>query len=167
MALGICTICSINPAKYKCPKCAVPYCSLPCFKSEKHTHDEAKDPHQLSTPLNESKILPTPEIATISETATATALKETETPPSLFERIANDSVIRSLLSYKSLQVHLSILLKLLSDSSLTREPIFENRKEIVNMRLCDLRIGGAEENELVEEFVQRVLYLHDENNKQE
>ena len=84
-----------------------------------------------------------------------------ESPP-IFEKIANDPIIRSLLKYKSLQTHLQILLKLLLDSLLTREPIFENRKEIVNMRLCDLRIGGPEENELVEEFVQRVLILHDE-----
>lgn len=146
MALGICGICSENQAKYKCPKCIVEYCSLACFKSEKHSHDA----------VPESAKPPSPKPAD----TTAVSINESQMPQSIFEKIAEDPIIRSLLQYKSLQIHLSILLKLLLDSLLTREPIYENRKEIVNMRLCDLRIGGPEENELVEEFVQRVLFLH-------
>ncbi|KAM9938819.1 hypothetical protein OXX80_001685 [Metschnikowia pulcherrima] len=148
MALGKCGICTENQAKYKCPTCSIEYCSLPCFKSEKHDHNNLSSANSVEKLPGSAMQISEP-------------IQPKETPP-IFEKIANDPIIRSLLKYKSLQTHLSILLKLLSDSSLTREPIFENRKEIVNMRLCDLRIGGPEENELVEEFVQRVLILHDE-----
>lgn len=32
----ICEICVKNPSKYCCPKCNIVYCSLDCYKSEKH-----------------------------------------------------------------------------------------------------------------------------------
>lgn len=54
-----------------------------------------------------------------------------------------------------------MVVKLLSDSLITKEPLAENRREIANMRLCELRMGGSEENELVEEFISRVLHLMD------
>lgn len=81
----------------------------------------------------------------------------------VFAQIANDPVIKSLLKYKSLQVHLGVLIKLAADSQFTNEPLAENRREIANMRLCELRMGGSEENELVEEFVERVLSLMEKN----
>lgn len=139
MAFGTCTICTANEAKYKCPKCAIVYCSLPCFKDPKHVH-EAPEPTTLPT---------SPKV-----------LEEAPEEDSKFALIAQDPVIKTLLAQKALRVHLAVLLKLLNDSLLTREPILENRKEIVNMRLCNLRMGGGpEENELVEEFVQRVMEL--------
>ncbi|OBA24179.1 hypothetical protein METBIDRAFT_10343 [Metschnikowia bicuspidata var. bicuspidata NRRL YB-4993] len=148
MALGTCAICTENQAKYKCPTCSVDYCSLVCFKNAKHSHFSITKPALEERPVSPRPVSPVPR--EIGQTLTQ-----------IFEKIARDPVIKSLLQYKALQVHLSILLKLLLDSLLTREPIYENRKEIVNMRLCELRMGGPEENELVEEFVQRVLYLHD------
>ena len=32
-----CTICNSSNPKYKCPKCEIPYCSIPCFR--KHRPD--------------------------------------------------------------------------------------------------------------------------------
>ncbi|KZM21441.1 uncharacterized protein EKO05_0006178 [Ascochyta rabiei] len=34
----ICGVCNSEPKKYKCPTCALPYCSLSCFKEHKITH---------------------------------------------------------------------------------------------------------------------------------
>ncbi|KAF1939166.1 hypothetical protein EJ02DRAFT_352960 [Clathrospora elynae] len=45
MADALCGICNAQPKKYKCPTCALPYCSLLCFKSHKTTH-----PDPTSTP---------------------------------------------------------------------------------------------------------------------
>ncbi|KZV82052.1 hypothetical protein EXIGLDRAFT_685330 [Exidia glandulosa HHB12029] len=33
---GVCSICRRQVAKYTCPKCNLPYCSLSCFRSETH-----------------------------------------------------------------------------------------------------------------------------------
>lgn len=142
-------MCESAPAKYKCPTCSIPYCSLTCFKSEKHQH--VTTPH----PPRDDE-LP-------SETGNAV---DTQSAPSLFQSIADDAVIRQLLSYKSLQVHLATLLNIMHDSSITNEAMAENRRELANLRLCDLRMGGAEKNELVEEFVSRVIELSEKASSQ-
>lgn len=125
------------------------YCSLACFKSLLHTHSEASP---SVTGAEETK-------ATVEEEVGKPAGEEAGSREELFARIAEDPVVQSLLKYKALQVHLSVLVKLVSDSLITKEPLAENRREIANLRLCELRIGGSEENELVEEFVSRVLHL--------
>ncbi|XP_044739856.1 zinc finger HIT domain-containing protein 2 [Chrysoperla carnea] len=32
----ICAICNLNPVKYTCPRCNISYCSVDCYKNEKH-----------------------------------------------------------------------------------------------------------------------------------
>ncbi|KAF1978123.1 hypothetical protein BU23DRAFT_251811 [Bimuria novae-zelandiae CBS 107.79] len=55
----ICGICAAAPKKYKCPTCALPYCSLPCFKAHKPTH--ASSPSEaVSTTEPAALVLPTP-----------------------------------------------------------------------------------------------------------
>ncbi|KAF2848809.1 hypothetical protein T440DRAFT_428026 [Plenodomus tracheiphilus IPT5] len=63
MSETLCGICHTEPKKYKCPTCAIPYCSIACFKPHKLTHP-AFDPIQptrstLSTPLPPPPV-PTP-----------------------------------------------------------------------------------------------------------
>ncbi|KAF1948430.1 hypothetical protein CC80DRAFT_431618 [Byssothecium circinans] len=38
MAETLCGVCHTAQKKYKCPTCALPYCSIPCFKLHKPTH---------------------------------------------------------------------------------------------------------------------------------
>ncbi|KAF1852151.1 uncharacterized protein K460DRAFT_362917 [Cucurbitaria berberidis CBS 394.84] len=38
MTGNVCGVCNTEPKKYKCPTCALPYCSLSCFKTHKTTH---------------------------------------------------------------------------------------------------------------------------------
>ncbi|EUC34766.1 hypothetical protein COCVIDRAFT_91707 [Bipolaris victoriae FI3] len=40
MTTVLCGVCETEPKKYKCPTCALPYCSLACFKTHKVTHPE-------------------------------------------------------------------------------------------------------------------------------
>lgn len=135
--MPLCGICQVNESKYKCPKCTVNYCSLACFKDPNHTHDEAII---KNIPDHKAEI------------------KLTE-PEGKFDKLLNDSQIQSMLKYKSLQFHLSVIMKIINDSSITGEPMLENRKEIANLKLTNLRSGGLEENELIEDFVDRVLFL--------
>lgn len=156
MAQGKCFFCT-NAAKYKCPKCAAGYCSVACFKSEQHVHpageslQHGQDRQDQSSQNDPSQITETVHTAQSEQARDEGSLD--------LAKIADDPVIKKLLTYKALHVHLSVILKLLNDSLLTNEPLAESRKEIANMRLCDVRIGGPEENELVEEFVLRVLEL--------
>lgn len=159
--LGQCSICREKQANYKCPRCLTPYCSLPCYKSPQHVHEEAprnaeddKISEVTKTEINEENLASDNKA---SDPAAPISAKE-----QLFVKIAQDPQIKTLLSSKSLQVHLAVIFKLLEDSLLTNEPMAENRREIANMRLCELRKGGKEENSLIEEFVERILQLQDE-----
>ncbi|KAF1925449.1 uncharacterized protein M421DRAFT_69896 [Didymella exigua CBS 183.55] len=38
MAEVLCGVCNSEPKKYKCKNCALPYCSVPCFKEHESTH---------------------------------------------------------------------------------------------------------------------------------
>lgn len=161
MALGICSICHHSQAKYKCPKCSVEYCSLACFKNPAHEHlAVAADSADIGT-ANTTTVNTIGNSPPTSDLQPSSAQNSVSAPDSasLFHSVASDPVIKSLLGYKSLQVHLAVILRLLSESTLTNEPLAENRREIANLRLCDLRTNGPQENALVEEFVQRVLYL--------
>ncbi|KAL1837653.1 hypothetical protein VTJ49DRAFT_3552 [Mycothermus thermophilus] len=46
----LCGVCNVQPAKYKCPRCTLPYCSVPCSKQHKENHPP--DPPIPTTPTN-------------------------------------------------------------------------------------------------------------------
>lgn len=138
----ICGICNVNESKYKCPKCSVNYCSIVCFKGPAHTHVN----------IEENKTKRVDPIVILKDELVGK-----------FDKLLNDSQIQSMLKYKSLQFHLSVILKIINDPSITGESVLENRKEIANLKLTNLRSGGSEQNELVEDFVERVLFLLDED----
>mmetsp|Transcript_1794 Transcript_1794/g.1952 ORF Transcript_1794/g.1952 Transcript_1794/m.1952 type:complete len:142 (-) Transcript_1794:2571-2996(-) len=137
----ICGICNVSESKYKCPKCNVNYCSIVCFKDSSHTHESIEE---KKTQTEDPKVL----------------IKDE--PVIKFDKLLNDPQIHSMLKYKSLQFHLSVILKIINDPSLTGESVLENRKEIANLKLTNLRSGGSEQNELVEDFVERILFLLEE-----
>lgn len=133
MVLGNCTICTDEKAKYKCSKCDVQYCSIGCFKSPTHKHDEnlKNEPKQES-----STVLDIP--------------KDTK-----YSRIFTDEKIKYMLSFKSLQIHLKSIYDILSDESIPRE----KKLDQANEKLSSLRLTGSQENEAVEEFCQYITYL--------
>lgn len=135
----LCQVCKKEPSKYKCPKCLLAYCSIPCFKDGQHSvyHEN----HVKQQPTTQP-IVPPPNTSI-------------EANPK-FDYILNDKLIQELLSYKSLQIHLLSLIKLAStfDS--------KDRKDLLNLKINDLRENGIEYNELIEEFITRFLYLEEE-----
>ncbi|RLV89529.1 Protein HIT1 [Spathaspora sp. JA1] len=146
----ICGICQEQESKYKCPKCKIPYCSLTCYKSESHTHKEEQEEQE------EPKV-------EVPSTHTNTGNDDIKEDTDKFSVVVNDPQIKSMLREPALQIHLLTIVKLLNDDSLIQGNVnYDQRLEIVRLKLQDLRVGGIEENELVEEFIQRVLQLLNE-----
>ncbi|KAL6710730.1 hypothetical protein ACN47E_007787 [Coniothyrium glycines] len=51
MAEALCGVCKTEPKKYKCPTCALPYCSLSCFQKHKPLHaNDAPKPTTTNAP---------------------------------------------------------------------------------------------------------------------
>ncbi|KAL5381341.1 hypothetical protein PMIN06_008873 [Paraphaeosphaeria minitans] len=97
MADSACGVCNTAPKKYKCPTCALPYCSIPCFKEHKRAHPEGASSVPASQPVFEVE-LPT----AIPETIPTYIRTKTD-----FSRLATDAHFQTLL--KSNPVLLSTL----------------------------------------------------------
>lgn len=109
-------------------------CSLACFKSESHNHDN------LETKDTESKA----ELPQGKDTQLAEILKDPE--------------LSRLLREPTLRFHLLTIYEILN-GALIRETSKEGRMDVANKKLTNLRARGLEENELVEEFCCKVLEL--------
>ncbi|KGR09621.1 hypothetical protein MG3_03542 [Candida albicans P78048] len=143
----LCGICQVEQSKYKCPKCSIAYCSLTCYKSESHTHDN------LPTVTDTTSQPPQQQQQTTTTTTTTPG-------DDRFSKLLQDDQIKYLLNQPSLQFHLLSIIKILIDPTFTpKNSNIEQKLDIANLKLNDLRIGGIEQNELVEEFVQRCLEL--------
>ncbi|CAI5759469.1 unnamed protein product [Candida verbasci] len=139
----LCQICNTNESKYKCPKCNIPYCSLACYKSESH-----KEPEQIEKPKS-NKIEIASDINSNSK----------------FDKFLKDSKIQYLLNEPVLQFHLLTLVKILNDDQgnfVSKGLNHDQKLDVLNLKLQDLRAGGVEENEAIEEFVQRIFELDQE-----
>ncbi|SCW00765.1 LAFE_0C11496g1_1 [Lachancea fermentati] len=142
-----CQICKQQLSKYKCPKCAVRYCSLACFKNqEKHIHDE-------STVKEQKPIEKKPEDVT----------KQLHTPK-YNEMLQRSDKLRELLQYNTVKFHLAKVYKILnagtgalgsSDTQLSTEM----KQQLAVDYLNTLRYGGIHYNEAVEEFCQICIEL--------
>lgn len=157
--MTLCQICLINSSNYKCPTCLLQYCNLACYKSEKHKEIDMKG---KDNDVGNKAVIDKDVLSNSLSEKTTNPLSE-GTSNSLFEKILSDPHIQSLLSIDSLQFHLSVLMKLLKNTDNILEPKAINEsKQVMNLKLLNLRLGGTEENELVEEFVNRVLVLKNE-----
>ncbi|KAF4967283.1 hypothetical protein FSARC_5113 [Fusarium sarcochroum] len=52
---SLCGVCNVNPPKYKCPRCRLPYCSVACNKIHRENHppdpEPAPQPEPSQSPL--------------------------------------------------------------------------------------------------------------------
>ncbi|KAG5363522.1 Protein HIT1 [Yarrowia sp. B02] len=147
-----CAFCD-QESKYTCPKCQSKYCSLVCFKKETHTAKHGvKEEDQKEQAPDQSEKEPDQSVT-----------EKTETPNlSIYDPLVKDDVIQKLLSYKSTKTHLKHIATLLKDSKVSREATEEGRMEVANLGLLELRAGGENENEAIEDFCQRALALMEE-----
>ncbi|KAI3402755.2 hypothetical protein KGF56_004429 [Candida oxycetoniae] len=151
---------SINPyvtqmeqSKYKCPKCKLPYCSLACYKSHSDKHNEEIANDNSGSGASSSNKNNNKNISLIDK-------QDFPSTGSKFDKFLEDEKIRYLLKQPVLQFQLLSIITILQEGfikNLNRE----QKLEVMNLKLSDLRIGGIEENELVEEFVERVLQLNE------
>ncbi|SCV02091.1 LANO_0F15148g1_1 [Lachancea nothofagi CBS 11611] len=137
-----CQICSLELAKYKCPKCAIRYCSLACFKnSDKHVHDERTiEDKPAPKPVEEKpkKQLTTEQFNTVYQ----------ETPE-----------IQELLGYNTVKFHLAKVHRILSTGgsplgTSDAQMSTEAKQQLAVDYLNTLRYGGVHYNEAIEEFCQ-------------
>lgn len=141
----ICGICGENESKYTCPKCLSKYCSLACFKSAKHVEmDEKKSELKENVKEEEKQVESTtaPQ-AEIDDPMVAALVKEPQ-----FQEYIQSPII---------QFHLFTILEIMENVSLTNEYSRDGRLEIASRKLNNLRTGGVEENEYMEEFVEWLL----------
>lgn len=142
--LGQCQVCNKEAAKYKCPGCSTAYCSLVCFKS-----------HKTEKPCSGKREITEPVKAVESQSK----VPETGLDSSKFDILLRDEKIMYFLRQDSLKIHLKTIFEILKNPTLSGEHSTEMRREVALKRLKELRIGGEEQNELVEEFASRVLEL--------
>lgn len=137
-----CEICDEAEMKYTCPKCGTKYCSLACFKSETHKLKDAAK-------VEEIEIIPEP----IQETKTS---EEQEQPPHsddpMIDALIKDEKFQYYLKSPPLQLHILTIVEILNNISLTNEYSSDGRKEIASKKINNLRTGGLESNEWVNEF---------------
>jgi hypothetical protein len=134
MKFGQCQVCKETEARYKCPKCDIVYCSLKCFKDERHAHEDfPKETAGTDTPVLETT-------------------DEASYDPK-YHKLFQDERLQYLLKFKALQIHLYAMYKILTDSKLSHE----RKMDMANDKLNSLRIAGSQENELVEEFCEIVI----------
>lgn len=148
----ICGICNQQESKYKCPKCSIVYCSISCYKSPIHSHENIP----IESPASKTKT------KTLESKISIPESNDNDKDDKYF-KLLKDEKIQYLLNQSSLQIHLLTIIKILNDSSFTLKNLtIEQKLDIANLKLNDLRNGGIEENELIEEFIQRVLLLLNE-----
>lgn len=145
----LCAICGVKESKYTCPKCASRYCSLACFKSEKHG---GMDEKAALAKLNEETTKGKDE-----DPKDAEDMGHIETQDAMLNELVKNDVFQEYISSPVLQFHILTVLEILNDVSLTNEYSKDGRLEIASRKLNNLRSGGAEENEYVEEFITFLL----------
>ncbi|GME48762.1 hypothetical protein GTA08_BOTSDO00506 [Neofusicoccum parvum] len=96
-----CGVCSEQPPKYKCPSCAIRYCSLACFKTHKPIHDNpAAETSAPDSPSQSASSAPTAshDGPTTAPAAPATAPQPPQQhAPADLQRLLTDPALLALL----------------------------------------------------------------------
>lgn len=136
-----CEICNDSESKYTCPHCAAKYCSLKCFKSETHVARDASVVEKSAVEgESEKSELSVPE----------TSDSHTDSP--MIAALVQDDRFQYYLRSPALQLHLLSIVEILNNVSLTNEYSADGRREIASRKINDLRVGGFEANEWMDEF---------------
>lgn len=125
-------------------------CSVACSKA-----------HKLKCAGNDKSTAEPPKAAPTTSASDALAGTRFSDAPtdSPFSKLLEDEQIAYYLRFDSLKVHLRSLCEILNDPKVSGEDTTEGRREVALHKLRELRVGGKESNELVEEFATRVVEL--------
>lgn len=128
--------------KYTCPKCKAKYCSLKCFKSEKHIEMDTKTAQEE----------PKPESPTEEPKVEQDSGDQGPTEDPMINALIKDDRFQYYMKSPQLQLHLLTIVEILNNVSLTNEYSADGRREIASKKINNLRLGGAEPNEWMNEF---------------
>lgn len=138
-----CAVCAENESKYTCPKCKCRYCSLKCFRSQKHVDmDNASVAATVDVKQQEQ------------EKVQANNVENEDISDPMIKTLVSDRTFQSYIASPVIQFHVMTILEIINNVSLTNEYSKDGRYEIASRKLNNLRQGGVEENEYVDEFVQ-------------
>ncbi|KAF5645013.1 zinc finger HIT domain protein [Fusarium sp. NRRL 25303] len=84
---SLCGVCEVNPPKYKCPRCRLPYCSVACNKIHRENHPPDPEPAPAPTPTAPQSAL--------SESQ-ATSLPRLPDPSNPFQALESSEKLRLL-----------------------------------------------------------------------
>ncbi|AET38668.1 Hit1p Ecym_3166 [Eremothecium cymbalariae DBVPG len=145
-----CGICHENEAQYRCPKCSIRYCSLPCYKDkERHKHDELEVSKDIVVEKNTNGKKEPAALAT----------------PHFNEMLQNNSRLRELLQHNTVKFHLHQVYRILMTGvgATSAENDLQMSQEIKERLAVDylntLRYGGIHHNEAVEEFCEMCIEM--------
>lgn len=140
----LCGVCHEKESKYTCPKCECRYCSLTCFKDDKHKEmdNRAIEKHPIKEDTSEDK---------------SKEVKTEDIQDPMLAKLMQSSEFQEYIASPVLQFHILTVLEIINNISLTNEYSKDGRFEIASRKLNNLRLGGVEENEYVEEFVSWLL----------
>lgn len=168
----ICGICNEKEAKYKCPKCSVSYCSLVCFKSEKHKEmdttiiekmdkvDDNNDNKRIDNNNSNNSNNDNNQLEENDEVSRKNLIEEStveEIDDPMFKLLLKEPQFQEYISSPVLQFHILTIFEILDNVSLTNEYSKEGRIQIASRKLNNLRNDGVEANVYVEEFINWLL----------
>ncbi|KAG6613907.1 putative MYND Zn-finger protein/hormone receptor interactor [Phytophthora cinnamomi] len=122
----LCAVCETAEAKYKCPTCRAPYCSLVCCKKHKETPCEsAPVPEQpqeppTSAPATATAMDAEEEDANLAENLTDEQLGVLRTSAGVKEMLANPAITQALTQIDSSQDKMKTLEKALLDPTFAK-----------------------------------------------
>lgn len=126
------------------------YCSLVCFKSAKHV--------ELDEKKSESKgVVEEGEEQKEKQDQNEKQDIATEIDDPMVAELVKESQFQEYVKSPIIQFHLFTILEIMENVSVTNEYSRDGRLEIASRKLNNLRTGGVEENEYVEEFVEWLL----------
>ncbi|KAF3933428.1 hypothetical protein ABW19_dt0209826 [Dactylella cylindrospora] len=123
-SFGICKFCEKEQAKYKCPTCSTPYCSLACYKPHKTKHDEEKDSQPAPGPIATSE---PPSSNDAQETSMDAASSAHSAPEPVTERKKDDfdALLKSEPLVSAIQNNANLKTRLLDIYNCTQKLAFE------------------------------------------
>lgn len=132
-------------------------CSLICFKSPEHKHEEINTESKQETNSLPQITSETTGISLEPKENQEVQPQKKEIKDELILKLLQNEKFKSMLNEPVVQYYILILHDILNTVSVTNEYNREGRLEIANKKLSNLREGGVEHNEFFDEFCEIIL----------
>ncbi|EGZ13279.1 hypothetical protein PHYSODRAFT_354965 [Phytophthora sojae] len=127
MAAQLCAVCETAEAKYKCPTCRAPYCSLVCCKKHKETPcepapapEKPQEPPTATPATGSASAVEKQEEEDGTEKLTDEQMSVLKTSAGVKEMLANPAIMQALTQIDSTQDKMKTLEKALLDPAFAK-----------------------------------------------